>query len=246
MLLPLQEILTKYNLKPKGVIHCGAHFAEEHDDYVKCGIERFVYIEPCWDAYRVMVQKLIGVEPIKPINNVPYTGVNNLFFANVACGSEEGEMPMYVSHQNQGQSNSLLKPELHLSQHPEVVFDDAEVVKVVTLDSLPIEKEKYDMLVMDVQGYEGEVLKGATETLKHINIVYTEVNNGETYIGNTLIGEMDELLSDFTRVEIYWPSPNWTWGDAIYIRKDVLAFNDIMRIADKYISNKDTKWYISD
>lgn len=81
---------------------------------------------------------------------------------------------------------------------------------------------KYNIFAMDVQGYEGEVLKGATETLKGIDVVYTEVNRGSTYKGNALIEEIDEMLSEFTRVETYWPSPNWTWGDACYVRKTLL------------------------
>lgn len=208
MLIPLQEILTKHNLNPKGVIHVGAHWAEEHDDYLKCGIERFVYIEPCKEAFDVMNKKAFGRSD------------EYVTLVNVACGAEEREMPMYVSHNNQGQSNSLLEPKLHIQQHPEVVFNDAEVVKVIPLDKLPIEKEKYDMLVMDCQGYEGEVLKGAIETLKHIDIIYTEVNRGQTYAGNMEIGEMTKFLAEqgFMDVEVYWPSPNWTWGDAVFIK----------------------------
>lgn len=205
MLIPLQDILKKYEIEPKGIIHCGSHWAEEYEDYKKYGIVDMVWIEPCKEAFDIMVNR---------IND------DNCVFINVACGSEEGEMPMYVSHQNQGQSNSLLEPKLHLRQHPEVVFDDAEAVKVVRLDNLPIEKEKYDMLAMDVQGFEGEVLKGATETLKHIKLIYTEVNRGQTYSGNMEIEEIDSLLGvqGFKRVETFWPSPNWTWGDAIYIK----------------------------
>jgi FkbM family methyltransferase len=214
MLISLQEILAKYDLKPKGVIHAGAHWAEEHDDYVKCGIERFVYIEPCRDAFAVMCNKF----NINSNTIVFHTEKLSLF--NYACGSEEKEEVMYVSHQNQGQSNSLLKPEGHLTQHPEIIFDDAEMVKVVPLDNLPIQKEKYDMLVLDVQGFEGEVLKGATETLKHIDIIYTEVNRGQTYAGNMEIDEMDSLLAQygFERKETFWPSPNWTWGDCVYLK----------------------------
>ena len=167
-------------------------------------IKDIVFIEPCKEAFEV-VSKIQD---------------ENVICINVACGAEEGEIPMYVSHQNQGQSNSLLEPKLHLQQHPEVVFDDAEAVKVVRLDNLPIEKEKYDMLAMDVQGFEGEVLKGATETLKHIKLIYTEVNRGQTYSGNMEIEEIDSLLGvqGFKRVETFWPSPNWTWGDAVYIK----------------------------
>jgi FkbM family methyltransferase len=215
MMIPLKEMLKKYNLTPKGVIHVGAHWAEEHSDYLKCGIEGFVYIEPCKEAYNVMAKKF-GV--IDLVNEGFF--IDNILCLNYACGSEAKEMPMYVSHQNQGQSNSLLKPEGHLTQHPEIIFDDAEVVKVIPLDKLPIEKENYDMLAMDVQGFEGEVLKGATETLKHIDIIYTEVNRGQTYSGNMEIGEMDELLGErgFRRAETFWPSPNLTWGDAVYVR----------------------------
>lgn len=249
MMLPLQEILTKYNLSPKGVISVGAHWAEEHEDFVKCGIERFVYIEPCKDSFKIMLDKFSlkakytdgrDVEPLISFvknNHVGYyvhdgkgeiTGrdkIRSHSFFNVACGSEEKTMPMYVSHQNQGQSNSLLKPDKHTQYHPEIIFDDAEVVRVVPLDNLPIEKESYDFLYMDCQGFEGEVIKGATETLKHIKIIMTEVNRDSTYEGNMLVGEMDEYLAKFgfVRVETHWPSEKWGWGDAFFVRKDLLS-----------------------
>ena len=57
MMLPLQEVLNKYCICPKGVIHVGAHWAEEHEEYVRCGINRFTYIEPCKDAFYVLMKK---------------------------------------------------------------------------------------------------------------------------------------------------------------------------------------------
>lgn len=232
MMLPLQEILTKYNVHPKGVISVGSHWAEEHNEFVKCGIERFVYIEPCKDAFEKIVDKFLGdtkwagggAEDLKQqvADGFVYfmTSSEQYWLYRVACGSEEKQMPMYVSHQNQGQSNSLLKPDKHTAYHPEIVFDDAEVVKVVPLDNLPIDKTKYDFLYMDCQGFEGEVLKGATETLKHISIIMTEVNRDSTYEGNMLVGEMDEYLKGFgfVGVEEHWPSPNWGWGDKVYTK----------------------------
>lgn len=231
MMIPLQQILNKYNVHPKGVIHVGAHWAEEHDDYVKCGIDRFVYIEPCKEAYETMVRKFVinPAENIFDTSNIGYGtcdanagNMKSFHFYNCACGSEEKELPMYVSHQNQGQSNSFLKPHLHLEQHPDIIFDDAELVKIVTLDSLPIDKSTYSMLVIDTEGYEGEVLKGATETLKHIDIIYTEINRDQTRINNLLVEELDAMLPEFKRVETFWPSPNWTWGDCVMLRKTLL------------------------
>lgn len=206
MMMPLKDILAKYQLVPSGVIHVGAHWAEEHDEYVACGIKKFIYIEPCLDAYSVLLKRFADDPDV-------------LIFKH-ACADKETRAVMYVSHDNEGQSNSLLEPGLHLEQHPNVVFNDAEIVDVVLLDNIYFNREDYDMLVMDVQGAEGLVLKGATETLKHIDIIYTEVNRGETYKGNMLIDEMDKFLNDFEIKETYWPSPNWTWGDCLITRKN--------------------------
>jgi hypothetical protein len=70
---------------------------------------------------------------------------------------------------------------------------------------------------MDVQGFELEVLKGATETLKGIDYVYCEINRDEVYEGCAKIWELDAFLKDFTRVETSWAGGSW--GDAIYIKK---------------------------
>lgn len=205
MLIPLQYLIDKYHPKLKGVIHVGAHYAEEHDDYVKAGINKFMYFEPCRKAFEIMFDKLKAVEGIA--------------LYKAACGRLNDFKKMYTASFNKGESNSLLQPKLHLQQHPEVIFDDTEEVIVYALDFImPL---GFNFLAMDVQGYEGEVLKGAIETLSHIDYIYTEVNNGETYAGNALIEEIDELLKDFKRVETKWAGST-TWGDAFYVRKTLL------------------------
>jgi len=246
MLIPFKEIVRKYNMKINGVIQVGVHHSEEHDEYLECGISKFIYIEPCAKAYQFIIDKFIG-EDAKKYYDKEYATWGSIkkegdkqisqsvSILNFACSDKEGLQPMYVSHQNEGQSNSLLQPKLHLEQHKEIIFDDAEVVRVAKLDTLmnkyvfsitPKEERNilFNMLVMDVQGAEGLVLKGATETLNHIDYIYTEINTGETYEGNMLVGEMDKFLEPFgfIRVETFLPSPNWTWGDGIFIRKTLL------------------------
>lgn len=232
MLIPLPEIVSKYNLNIKGVIEVGAHYAEEHEVFVQLGIKNIAYIEPCKNSYRIMVDKIVVKKESGSITSsmdglyYGYIGDDSEIykFFNLACGEEEGEFDMFVSTDNQGQSNSLLEPKLHLQQHPEVRFNEYERVKVMPLDKLAFQKENYNLLMMDVQGAEGLVLKGATETLKHIDIIYTECNRGQTYAGNMEIEEMDEFLKPFgfERVETYWPSPNLSWGDSVFLRASLL------------------------
>jgi FkbM family methyltransferase len=207
MLLNFPSLVSKYKIKADGCIHCGAHYAQEHKDYVSAGIKRFVYIEPCAATFNVLKNKFGAHHHIK------------LF--NVACGDVEGEHVMYTGSQNEGQSNSLLKMNKHLQIHPGITLPTTELVTVKRLDSLGLAHKGYQLLVMDCQGFEGRVLKGGIETLKQMNFVYTEVNKDDVYEGCTKIDELDKLLADFDRIE----TGQWVgnmWSDALYIRRALL------------------------
>lgn len=208
MLLNLSTLIKEYALKITGVIHCGAHHGEECPVYHQHGIKDVVLIEPCKAAYQVLQLKFAAHHHIKLIN--------------VACGSENGTGVMHTETANKGQSNSLLKPVEHLRHYPDIQFKGTEEVRVCTMDSLNL-GNRYNLLNMDVQGFEAHVLRGATATLKHIDYVYTEVNQdgANLYRGAAGITELDKLLQDFDRVETKWTGQGW--GDALYIRKPTAA-----------------------
>ena len=114
-------------------------------------------------------------------------------------------------------SNSLLKPEKHLQQYPSIQFTKKELVQVSKLDDLMFDKGKYNFLYMDIQGYELEALKGATDTLKNIDYIYSEVNRDDLYEQCAKVEAIDAYLSNYERVYTNWIGV--TWGDALYIRK---------------------------
>lgn len=201
MLIPFSFIFNKYKLKVTGLCHVGAHFAQEHKDYLREGVTKVAYIEASPTTYYTLCR-------------LSLPGQVSLF--NVALADYEGSCEMYMETANQGQSSSLLKPGTHTAHYPSIVFDKRESVKVTTLDNLKL--TGYNMLNIDVQGAELLVLKGGLNTLVNIDYVYTEVNREAVYEGCALIGEMDELLTGegFERVETSWTGQGW--GDAFYIR----------------------------
>jgi FkbM family methyltransferase len=186
----------------KGIIHVGAHYGEELSEYVKNGIQDIVVFEPLSECFDVLAQKVMNLNA-------------NIDGHQVALGSVPGTATMYLSD-NEKQSSSILKPKVHLTHHPNVKFDGTEEVEVDLLDNF--DTKEYNFLNMDVQGYELEVLKGAIETLKHVDYVYCEVNRDEVYEGNAYVEEIDEFLSAYgmERVETSWEGQ--IWGDALYIR----------------------------
>lgn len=217
MLLQLTNLVAKYGIydKIKGVIQVGAHRGQELNEYLHLRIKNMVFIEPCDEAFQKLSQNVNGTAGIEEVANIK--------LIQCACGDFESVgVPMYAERSNQGMSNSLLKPKVHLEQHKDVVFDHLEEVNVKLLDNLEFDRELYNFLNMDCQGFEDRVIKGGLETLKHIDYIYTEVNREEMYENNAMVEQMDKILSDFTRVETGWASEQHGWGDAFYIRKTLL------------------------
>ncbi len=210
MLISLTELISKYKMAINGVIHIGAHYGEELNDYVDNGITKIILFEPLQENYSVLGNKVYSL-----VGKYSQLEIESF---NVALGLEETEATMFVSS-NEKQSSSILRPKEHLTHHPNVLFHSYEVVQVKMLDSF--DTHNYNFINMDVQGYELEVLKGSRETLKQVDYVYCEVNRAEVYENNAFIEEIDEFLSEYnlTRVETDWAGD--IWGDALYVKTNV-------------------------
>ncbi len=206
MLISFRDLKRKYNMNIKGIIHIGAHYGEEISDYIDEGIQDIILFEPLSDNFEVLAEKAQDLNA-------------NIEGYQVALGSKTGKASMYISD-NEKQSSSILKPKVHLTHHPHVKFPSKEDVDVELLDDYDC--KDYNFINMDVQGYELEVLKGGIKTLEHVDYVYCEVNRDEVYENNAYVEELDEFLSGYTmqRVETSWEGQ--IWGDALYVRKNLL------------------------
>jgi FkbM family methyltransferase len=204
MMMDLGYIVDKYDLNISGVIHIGAHYGQEYKDYEKQGIENMMFFEPIQSNFTKLLEHL----PIK----------NSILIYQLALGNEVGEKEMWVETANHGQSCSLLEPGTHLKQYPKIKFPKKETVVIDRLDNIPFDHEKFNMINIDVQGYELEVFKGATRTLENIDIIYSEVNFEEVYKGCCLVGDLDTFLGTYGFVRVLTNAKPRTWGDALYLK----------------------------
>ena len=181
---------------PKGVIHVGGFDGNEENWYRSWGTKS-VWFEPLPDKFAEL--------KAKGLNAHPY-----------ALGSANGKAKFNLSKSLQ--CCSLLEPTGHLKQYPQFPFEGNIEVDVKTLDSFVL--KEYDMLVLDVQGYEMEVLEGAKETLKNIRIIFCEVAIIELYKNAPLFSDIYKRLSDFEFIDIDWvDGVQKGWGDALFLRK---------------------------
>lgn len=200
MYITLDKIIEKYKKPVFGVIHAGAHYGEEYSNYISNGIYNIHFFEASRRTFLKLISRI---------------GCSSAY--NFALGAGEFIATLHVESRNEGQSNSLLKPLLHVSQYPQIVFDETEQVRVLPLDHFGI--TGCNFFNLDVQGFELEVLKGSEKTLLGMEYIYSEINRAETYEKCAQIGEMDDFLSQrgFHRVETIWAGG--IWGDGLWIRK---------------------------
>jgi len=205
MLLDLKNLVNKYNLKIKGVLHIGAHWGEEDFIYDELSIDNRIYFEPLLKNFSILQSKVSKKSKC----------------IRTALGDKVGEVLMNVEEANNGQSSSILDPDIHLYQYPHIKFNSKELVPITKLDMISFDRSIMNFINIDVQGYELEVFKGAKYTLKNIDYIVTEVNRAEVYKNCVKVDNLDLFLSDygFKRLETTWDGI--TWGDAFYAKTSI-------------------------
>jgi len=188
----------------KGVISIGSHYGEEYEGWLSLGAEHFIFFEPVSFNFKKLRKILPKSENIK--------------LYNLACGNSHGTASMWIEKSHQGKSCSLLEPYLHLKQYPDIEFKTKETVKVEKLDNIGYDRDLYDHLHVDTQGYEMEVLKGASHSINFIKTITIEVYKSELYRGCAMYDDVVSYLEgySFMLLNVYWRG--LTWGDAKFER----------------------------
>ena len=205
MILNFDYIFEKYQPNVSGIIHIGGHYGNEIGKYKEHNVENVVLFEPLSSNFEVLQKTIEKVG-------------GNIIAHQVALGNDNRKVMMNISS-NEAQSSSILTPKVHLTAHPEVSFTGTEEVEMKKLDDYNY--KDYNMIVVDVQGYELEVLKGSTKTLNDIDYIMTEINFEHLYENCVLAPELDEFLDKYSFKRVATVDTGKGWGDAFYYRGNV-------------------------
>jgi len=201
------ELINEFNLERKGIIQLGAHTWQERDEFLNLGFKNFVLVEPLGRVF----DKLQTIAKNTDAEIILY---------NFAVGYDKGACVMYVDQSNGGMSSSLLAPEKHKEIYPEIEFSETELVKVMPLKDIHLDRTKYNILYMDIQGAELEALISACPCFyNHIDAIYTEVNYIEMYKHCALF----DTVKDFLKIYGFVCAHNDNtieqgWGNAFFVK----------------------------
>ena len=211
MLIPFHELQQKYNIYPKGIIHVGANYGQEANEYYRNGVDNVIWIEANPKIMEGLVKYLSSYQKFNPF-----------YVINECVSDEDGKEVTFNVANNEGQSSSILDLNYHKIAHSEVYYTEQITLKTKTLNTIfkNFNLSDFSFLNADIQGAELLMLKGATEILPKMKYLFLEVNKKELYTGCPMVEEIDEFVSQygFERVQTEWCG-DFGWGDALYIKK---------------------------
>lgn len=205
MLLSLEEQIRKHDLKINGILHGGAHLAEEATLYRQVGVGPVWWVEANPAVLPQIQRNILSYPEQKLIQALLYD-------------QNDVDLTFNVTNYD-GMSSSIYEFGSHPTFSPDTVFVNHLQLKTTTIDTLVAQHDiKVNTINLDLQGAELVALKGAVKLLPSIEYLFLEVNDEEVYIGCAKIDELDAFLSDFERLETYWVTAQG-WGDAMWKRR---------------------------
>jgi FkbM family methyltransferase len=189
--LKLKSYIPRYNphyflREITGLIHVGAHHGQERRMYAKRDLN-VLWVEAVPDIFEKLCDN-IGTYPSQIASNYLLTD------------RDDAEYVFHIAN-NYGESSSILELHDHKKIWPEVRFERDVNLKSITLDSLLVKLNKsitdYQALVIDTQGSELLVLKGATRSLPFFKFVKVEAWDFEAYSGCPKVNDVVDYLNEY-------------------------------------------------
>lgn len=197
------NIIEKYGIIPRGVIHVGMHKAEEYPIYKSSGVEKIIFIE----ANRDLAHSWKNED-------------ENCHVVHAAISDKVEEVEFNIT--NNEESSSILELGDHSSIYPHIVNVKKVKMKTATLDiiakKLEFDNSAFNILNLDIQGAELKALKGI-ENWNFFEAIFTEINYREMYRGCALEPELTSFLNEKGFVKVEEVNTGCGWGDALYIKK---------------------------
>jgi FkbM family methyltransferase len=167
-----------------GVIHVGANSGQERDFYARHRLS-VVWIEPLNDQFDALTSNIRGL-------------ANQVAIRALITDRDNDVHILHVSN-NAGMSSSIFELHLHKDIWPNVHYVNDVEMKSSTLptalNTAGIDCAKFDALVLDTQGSELLVLRGAAPILGQFKFVKTEAADFESYKGCATVSEISRFLA---------------------------------------------------
>lgn len=213
MLIPVWQLRRIWGLRPEVVLHVGAHNGEESDDYMSngWGSESTVWVEADAEKASALMNRLEPFPQHKVVCGVAWDQADESVVFHILSNS---------------QASSVLPPAELLNVYEDISEVESVTLVTTTLDRIATNEclDRIDLINLDIQGAELRAIRGLGQRLQSVGAVYSEFNTRELYADVPLLEELDAFLTGngFARVDLAMASASAGWGDALWIRRELV------------------------
>lgn len=207
----VSHYLNKIGYRPRGIVHVGAHLADEMEHYIECEPNLIVWIE-AFPKYANYIRGLI--------QNSNFDKTSQKVIEALVADSDGDKRDFFV-FSNEGASSSIFRSTALLRETWPGVKETGEKLSLTTsrLDTAlmanGVNAKDIDVLVFDIQGAEALAIKGAGVYLDSAMFVETEVSRASIYEGAPLVDEVISLME----ARSFYPCTPIPWhGDVVFSR----------------------------
>lgn len=201
----IYEIHENYLKSTSGILHIGGHWGQESSRYHLLG-KKVIWIEPLPNIYSELISNISVYPKQKAIC--------------VLLGDKNRKKVAFYYANNNGASSSLF------SFDTEANFDKLEMIDTIymemkRLDSILTKSnlKEINHWVIDVQGAELIVLRGAGELLEGCQSIFIEISRRNIYKKGSKWSEIKKFLNDRGFVELWNPIIG-SHSDVLFVRKN--------------------------
>ena len=222
-----QFLLKEFDVKPRGIMHVGAHAGQELLPYVLAGFERLFFVEASPVTYQRLARNADGVQAmLARLDSFMGSGERpRIGTMCVAVSDRVGSTVLYELHQSA--LSSLYEPDARsfqvqgrylremlprwkrpfagsMMRRATRVTERVEV-KTTTLDDLGLslphgwEIHDFNVLRLNIQGSELAALRGGSQVLAAMDIVSLETNLASRYAVDRepTLADLDDLMASY-------------------------------------------------
>jgi FkbM family methyltransferase len=196
-----------------GLIHIGANEGQERFHYKKYNIRKVLWIEADPITFKKLKKNISSFKNQKAIN---YLLLN------------KNKKTIFNVSSNNGNSSSILKLYEHKNIYPEIKYVKKKLLQGTTFVSLvkklKIKLKNYNTLILDTQGSELLILKGAKKLLNNFKYIKLEAADFEVYKKNPTLSDLSSYLKKFNffeekKIKIYSNYKNKNMYDVLFVKK---------------------------
>ena len=176
----------------RGVIHVGANTGQERDIYAAHNLN-VLWIEPIPSVFEELMANIAPYQHQKAVRAL--------------VSDKTGEKTTLHIASNNGGSSSILPFKEHQDIWPDITYIDSICIESEILPDVLARAghriDSYDGLILDTQGSELMILRGAEHFLEKFRIIEIEVADFEPYKGCCTVNEVSTFMRDHGFLEAH-------------------------------------------